>query len=156
MFSNKLLLAILLSLVLAVTLVTPEEKQEPKQVFPPHAILNASYKGDDIMVKRILDSGTDRDVRDALGANALHNAMYQSNMIVIELLLNSGFDPNEKCTKNGYTPLHIAVAANNAEAVRLLLQYGADDGIKCNEGFTPLDKAKKEEKRALVKLFMQR
>ena len=127
--------------------------QESALVFPPQAIIIASYRGDDIMVKAILAAGVDKDVRDALGATALHAAMYQTNVTVVKLLLDYGFDPNVRATKNGNTPLHYAVSSNNLEAARLLLKYSANKNIRNFDGLTPLDKARREEKTDMAKLL---
>jgi len=139
--------------VLVVSFAVSAESEEVKQTFPPQAIIVAAYKGDVDLVREILATGPDKDVRDAFGDTALHVAIFQKNIAVVKLLLDSGFDPNAKALRNGYTPLHNAVAANNAEAAKLLLQYKADKSIKSLDGLTPLDKARKEEKRALVLLL---
>ena len=144
---------ILLSCIFGTLITLPLKAQEQKPVYPPQAILVASYCGDYEMVCELIAAGADRDTRDALGATALHAAMYQSNLLVIKTLLDNGFDPNARETKHGYTPLHVAVVANNPEAARLLIQYKADDTIKCLDGLTPLAKARQEEKRALVSIL---
>jgi ankyrin repeat protein len=130
-----------------------DDVEGEKPVFPPYAIINASYRGDLKIVQEILAAGVDKDVRDTMGATALHQAMLQPNIQVVKLLLDYGFDPNARVTRNGYTPLHFAVAANNIAAAKLLLQYGADKRIKCSEGFTPLDKARQSEKGAFISLL---
>ena len=141
--------------ILAVaSLAAMDENKESEPVFPPHAILNASYCGDMEMVKKILATNPDKDIRDAIGDTALHVAVLQQNIMVVKLLLDNGFDPNAKATKTGCTPLHLAVAANNAAAARLLLQYGADKRIRCLEGLTPMDRARQGEKRALISVLM--
>ena len=133
--------------------VVVEAGDEDGVSYPPQAVLIASYRGDDKLLREILASGADKDTRDSTGATALHIAMLQSNPVVIKLLLDSGFDPNAIAERNGFTPLHNAVAANNEAAVRLLLQYGANKNIKNLDGQTPLDKARKEEKQRLVLLL---
>ncbi|WP_043923239.1 ankyrin repeat domain-containing protein [Leadbettera azotonutricia] len=120
------------------------------QDFPPTAILNAAYKGDVEMVRLILATKPDPDVRDHFGASAVHEAIFESNLEVIQLLLDSGFDVNAQVASNGYTPLHYAVWLNKPDAVKLLLSYNADKTIKDKKGFTPLEKATKEGKRDLV------
>jgi len=130
-----------------------DEAEEKDPLFPPCAIINASYRGDVKIVLEILAAGVDPDVRDAMGATALHEAMMQPNTTVVKLLLENGFDPNARATKNGYTPLHFAVAANNIAAARLLLQYGADKRIRCLKGNTPLDIAKQSDKGAFISLL---
>ena len=107
------------------------------------------------MVREILAAGTDKDVRDALGATALHAAMYQSNQNVVKLLLDNGFDPDAQDTKNGYTPLHAAVAANNIAMARLLIQYKANKDIRDLNRQTPLEKARKEDKQEMVKVLIR-
>ena len=122
-------------------------------VYPPQAIIIASYRGDDLMVSQILSTNVDKDARDALGATALHAAMYQPNLKVVKLLLDYGFDPNARDTAHGYTPLHLAVIANNPAAAQLLMQYKADTGIKGLDGLTPLAKAREGEKKAMVSVL---
>jgi len=151
MIGKKALLAIV-CFIFASFFVMPEEEQV-LQVYPPQAIIVASYRGDDLMVSEILCTNVDKDVRDAMGATALHAAMYQSNLKVIKLLLDYGFDPNARDTAHGYTPLHLAVIANNPGAAQLLIQYKADIGIKGDDGLTPLAKARQGEKRAMVSVL---
>ena len=141
-----------LGLIFLASFVISEETGEPESVFPPHAIMIASYRGDEKMVREILSTGIDTNARDTLGATALHGAMFQQNITVIRLLLEHGFDPNAK-NNHGYTPLHNAVTANNLEAARLLLQHGADKRIRCLQGHTPLDKARQGEKNAMANLL---
>ena len=144
----------LLGLVIIVSFVFSDEDSEPTQTFPPYAIINASYKGDEEMVRAILAAGVDKDVRDALGGTALHVSIYQQNLNVIRLLLQNGFDPNVKSTKTGSTPLHYAVATNNLAAAKLLLQYGANTSIRNNEGYSPVEKARREGKAAMLKALL--
>jgi ankyrin repeat protein len=143
----------ILGLILAVLPAFADEIEEKEPLFPPCAIINASYRGDLKSIQEILDAGVDPDVRDAMGATALHEAMLQPNTTVVKLLLDNGFDPNARATKNGYTPLHFAVAANNIAAAKLLLQYGADKRISCLKGMTPLDIARQSDKGAFISLL---
>jgi len=134
--------------------VSQQETAAPQEnAFPPQAILVAAYLGNETTVRQILATSPNKDIRDDYGDTALHLAMFQPNINVVKLLLDYGFDPNAKIAKNGYTPLFDAVAANNVAAARLLLQYGANKNIRARDGQTPLDKAKKEEKRELVLLL---
>jgi ankyrin repeat protein len=118
--------------------------------YPAAAIINAAYKGDVEMVKKILATNPDPDVRNKFGATALHEAIWASNLEVIKLLLDYGFDVNAVVPSNGYTPLHYAVWLNKPDAVRLLIQYKADRNIKDKKNQTPLEKASKEGKRDLI------
>ena len=150
MTGNKLFLTFLVSVYVVFSGFT----QEGGKNLPPHAIINASYAGDEKTVKAILAAGeVDIDVRDALGGTALHAATFQSNLIVIKLLLDYGFNPNIRAEKNGNTPLHYAVASSNAGAVRLLLQYGASKNIRNLEGLTPLEKSRREGKSEITRIL---
>jgi ankyrin repeat protein len=150
---RKNYLLILLSLILTVLVIEPASPQEDQYHFPPQAILIASYLGDEDLVRDILSTDIDKNVRDNFGDTALHVAIYQKNVSVIKMLLDYGFDPNAVAAGNGNTPLHNAVAANNAAAARLLIQYGANKNIKAKDGFTPIDKARKEDKREMLLLL---
>jgi len=143
----------LLVLIFAVPSVMPQEVRETGKTFPPQAVIIAAYRGDLEALKEILATNPDKEVRDALGATALHAAMYQSNIQVVKLLLDNGFNPNARDTNNNYTPLHYAVTANNLDYARLLLQYGANKNAKGLDKLTPLDKARKEEKKEMVSLL---
>jgi ankyrin repeat protein len=136
-------------------LVYPQDKKDNTEalsatVYPPNAIINAAYKGDIEMVKKILATKPDPNVRDAFGGTALHDAIFQPNLEVIILLLDYGFDINATVPSNGYTPLHYCVWANNLPALKLLLAYGADKTIKAKDGLTPLEKATKDGKRECI------
>ena len=139
--------------ILAVFFVVPAESEEVQKNFPPEALFVAAYKGDADLVREILATSPDKDVRNTFGDTALHVAIFQKNLSVVKLLLDYGFDPNARAIQNGYTPLHNAVAANNAAAAKLLLQYRADKSIKNLDGLTPLDMARKGEKKALILLL---
>ena len=139
--------------VFAVSFAVSAESEETKKTFPPQAIHVAAYRGDAELVREILATGPDRDVRDGFGDTALHVAIFQQDLSIVKLLLEYGFDPNVRTLRNGYTPLHNAVAANNVEAAKLLLKYKADKRIKSLDGLTPFEKARKEEKRELVMLL---
>ena len=134
-------------------MVYPQETEET--VYPPQAILNATFMGDIEMMKLILKTNPDRDVRDALGATALHIAIFRGNLEVIRILLDYGFDINAAAS-NGYTPLHYCVWLNKIEAARFLLLNNADRNIKDNSGMTPLEKATKEAKRDMILALSRR
>ena len=152
---RKRFLFLLLVFASVVPFAVPQSGGEDGKAFPPQAIIAASYRGDVEMVREILAAGPDKDTRNAFGDTALHVAMYQTNLLVVRLLLDYGFDPDAKTARTGYTPLHNAVTANNVEAARLLLQYGANKNIRGLDRLTPLDKARKEEKPALISLLVR-
>jgi ankyrin repeat protein len=140
------------ALCLVFVLSFPGFAQTLELNFPPQAIIIASYRGDAKLLMEILDSGVDMYARYATGATVLHTAIYQSNLGVVKLLLDYGFDPNVK-DNNGHTPLYISVVANNLGAARLLINYGANKYARDVNGITPMDKARKDEKSAMISLL---
>ena len=149
---RKNFLVILFYLLIAVSATSFSDESKAIS-YPPQAILNASYAGDEEVVRDILAGGIDKNIRDDFGDTALHLSIYQKNITIVRLLLDNGFDPNAIATVNGNTPLHNAVSSNNVAAARLLIQYGANKNIKALNGQTPLDKARKEEKMDMVRLL---
>jgi len=130
--------------------------------YPPQAVLVAAYGGNMDLMKEILATDIDRDVRDSLGGTALHVAVLSNHLEMILLLLDYGFDVNATVPLDGYeplrgfTPLHYCVWTNNLNAANILLQYKADKNIKAANGQTPVDKATREGKRDLLLLFARR
>ena len=138
------------------------QENQARGNFPPKAILNAAYMGDVEMVREILKTDSDKDVRDSLGGTALHVAVLFNNLEIIKLLLDNGFDIDAVVPSDGYaplrgyTPLHYCVWTNNVDAAAVLLQYKADKNIKAADGMTPVEKATKEGKREMLLLFARR
>jgi ankyrin repeat protein len=147
----------LFALLVLVIPACPQDEEEaaPAATYPPRAIINAAYRGDVEMVKKILATRPDPDVRDDLGGTALHDAVFQDNLEVIRLLLDYGFDINATVPSSGYTPLHYCVWAGNLPALNLLLRYKADRTIKAKDGLTPLEKATRDGKREFILALMR-
>jgi ankyrin repeat protein len=124
-----------------------------EQSYPPQIVLIAAYKGDVALLREILKTNPDKDLRDSRGATALHDAMFQTNMEVVDLLISHGYDVNDVSPVDGNTPLHNAVWANNTGAVKILLGKGADKNIKNKQGQTPLALARKLGKPQMVNLL---
>ena len=155
MTKKKFLFVFMAFAIAAFAFADDDDNADEAADYPPQAILVASYMGNEDLVCDILACGPDKGIRSDSSDTPLHMAMLQRNTTVIKLLLDYGFDPNAKSTMNGYTPLHSAVSANNADGARLLLQYNADKNIRNNEGQTPLDMARKNDKRDLVLILIR-
>ena len=124
-----------------------------EQSYPPQIVLIAAYKGDVELLREILKTNPDKDIRDSRGATALHDAMFQTNMEAVNLLIDHGYDIDAVSPVDGNTPLHNAVWANNASAAKILLGKGADKNIKNKQGQTPLALARKLGKQQLANLL---
>ncbi|KAI0261911.1 ankyrin repeat-containing domain protein, partial [Russula aff. rugulosa BPL654] len=57
--------------------------------------------------------------------------------------------------KKGYTPLHRASICGRIEIVRLLIEHGANVEAKTDEGRTPLDVARGEQREEIIKLLSE-
>lgn len=121
------------------------------QVALAQGLPKIAYDGDLQELKKALDIPFNPDERDSYGGTALHAAMFQKNIEIVKLLIKKGFKVNAIGPKNGYTPLHDAVWADNLSALKLLVENGGDLSIKGHDGYTPLDKAKAEGKKDIVK-----
>lgn len=120
------------------------------KVISENSIHLAAYNGNEDAVKELLKKKLDIEDRDNFGGTALHGAMFQDNVNIIQMLIDYGYDINAQGTKNQYTPAHDAVWADNLAALKILVENGADLTIKAKDGYTPLEKAKKENKIEIV------
>lgn len=97
----------------------------------------AAYATD--LMKSMLDSGMDVNVRNRQGKTALFNALgfawhdNQMNEKAVRLLLDRGADVNVK-DKHGRTALFVAVHNQDLPAVKLLLEHGADATVVDENG----------------------
>jgi hypothetical protein len=94
-------------------------------------------------IKKLLEEGTDPNIRDGDGNTPLHFAASRGCAEVARLLLKHGADPNAQ-DKSGETPLHVAAYEGCVDVVRLLLEHGADPNIQNENGWTPLHWAASE------------
>lgn len=84
--------------------------------------------GDEMGVRRVLDSGYPVNRRDGItGRSALHEAVGAGHFHVVKLLCGEYHADVNKPTMLGYsTALHIAVDNNYRQIASLLITYGAD------------------------------
>ncbi|CAF1268197.1 unnamed protein product [Rotaria magnacalcarata] len=88
------------------------------------------------------------------GINLLYVACRNGKNEVAEWLLDRGSDVNLKLLYNSQsTPLHGAVYYEHISTVELLLEHGADVNIKNFHGSTPIDDAKSDEMRKLLRRY---
>ena len=85
------------------------------------------------------------------GGTMLHRAVMHGDTTLARLLLEHGADPN--CQDwSGKTPLHHAVAKNR-QLVAVVLAFSPDVRVLSREGETPLQYARRLQKRAVVHLL---
>lgn len=90
----------------------------------------ACIKGDLHMVKKILQTGIDINVKDNAGWTPLHEACNRGFIDVVRYLLEKGANVNAPGGPNKDTPLHDASMNKHMKVVKLLLEYGADIELK--------------------------
>ncbi len=102
------------------------------------ALQLAAEKGQEGMVRYLLENGADINSRDQPGNTALHVAVRKGYRTIATLLLDAGSDVNVR-DFNGNAPIHESLTANdNFAMTTMLLDRGADPNLKNGSGSTPL------------------
>jgi ankyrin repeat domain-containing protein 50 len=96
------------------------------------------------LVKLLLASKADVNVKDNNGATPLYAAAGFGHKSTVQLLLANRADVNAR-DKYGMTPLFVATFNSHADVVKLLLASKADVDAAANSGMTPLDVAAVED-----------
>lgn len=119
------------------------------------ALSSASYIGNPDIVRMLLDSGANPNVKDGFSkSTALCKVGYAP---VARLLLDKGANPNASCGEHGYTPLMTAYwIADNTELISLLLERGANPNARDKYGETALMHAAEEGEKEVVRLLLTR
>ena len=98
----------------------------------------AAERGQEGMVRYLLEIGAAIGARDQPGNTALHIAVRRGYRTIASLLLDRGSDVNVR-DYNGNTPIHESLTASDDYAImRMLLDRGADPNAKNGSGSTPL------------------
>ena len=87
-------------------------------------LLEVAGKGDNAMVRELLDKGAYVNVRDPEGRTPLTEAAWNNHVETVKLLLEKGANPNAK-KLDGATPLSVATSKRHKEIVELLKKAGA-------------------------------
>ena len=91
-------------------------------------LMMAADKGDETMVRALLEAGANEDLQDYFGRTALHVAAAARSLEGVEALLAARPDVWKVTVDEGHTPLHTAVRCGHPQVVRLLLSY--EPGLK--------------------------
>ncbi|KAF4218731.1 hypothetical protein CNMCM6805_003673 [Aspergillus fumigatiaffinis] len=98
----------------------------------------AVRKGDERMVKALINAGADVSAQDNSARTALHLACEAEEAGIVQLLLDDGADPST-ADYNGRTPLHEAVGRDTIILQKLLRRDGVDlNPREMLNGLTPL------------------
>ncbi|GAB1298467.1 Ankyrin repeat domain-containing protein 31 [Apodemus speciosus] len=112
----------------------------------------ASREGDLSLVKVLIESGADVNLKDNAGWTPLHKAASGGFDDVIRELLKAGANVN--CENiNGIVPLHGASKGNHIKAAEILLEHGANPSQKDQKQRTALDEADDEKMKELLKSY---
>ncbi|PNP39165.1 hypothetical protein TGAMA5MH_08842 [Trichoderma gamsii] len=112
-----------------------------------------AYKGNLPMVRFLVEHEAKVDARDKDSCTPLHWAAWNGKLDITQLLLRRKADVNAKDRYNR-TPLYGAAGGGHADVVRLLLNHHADKSIRGGDkDETPLERAKKRNRRLVIKLL---
>src|SRR5215467_8877599 len=113
--------------VIAATLFAAEQPQ----------VADAAMKGDQKLVRTLLQQKADVNVAQIDGATALHWAVYRNDLEMAQILIKFGAKVEAK-NREGITPLYMASLYGNSELISILLSAGADAKQKGPNGQTML------------------
>lgn len=116
-------------------------------------LLDAAEKGNSIVVKNLLDQGTNVNARDNNGWTPLMRATERGHKEVVEVLLDKSAYINAK-DDNGYTALMYATMSGHKDIVELLLAHNADLNEQDNFGKTALLNPARNGYKDIVELLL--
>ena len=90
-----------------------------------------------VVLKALLEAGSDVNAQRPDGSTALHLAVMNSRSVHARALVKAGIDVKARC-EDGSTALHIAAAVGDGSIISLLLKAGADANCRTNDGSTAL------------------
>lgn len=120
---------------------------------PVSLFFNAVERKNFTEIQRLLDSGTDVDIRNEYEDTPLMFAAGTGRLEAVKFLLDRGANVNARNDWE-HTPLLLAANNGHAKVVRLLLASGADIMAQDKDGDTALDSAIRENHGSIIKLLM--
>jgi len=118
------------------------------------ALNEASKRGNDDIVKILIQAGADLELRDYLGETALMKAAWREHDSTVSLLIEAGADINAEDI-TGSTAIMWAADQDHVEITRLLIHSGANLHISNDLGETVLMKAASRGHLEIVSLLIE-
>lgn len=112
----------------------------------------ASFKGNEEMVKMLMERGADVNLKSEVGSTALINSARSGNKTILEMLINNGADVNAQ-ESDGRTALMYAAWGNRTEIFKMLLAAGADVSLKDKNGDTALEWAQRNRNSKIPEIL---
>ena len=120
---------------------------------PIHKIIESKEKNKHEVLKKMLDLGSDPNIKDSNGWSALHYACQLGDYDSVEILINHGALINAY-SNNKRIPLHLAAYKGYPNIVELLLKNGSDPNHKDELGCSPLHLAAKKGNVKCIELLL--
>jgi uncharacterized protein len=117
-------------------------------------LADAARRGDQAVVRALIDRGVDVNAKGVDGATALHQAVHAEQLTIADMLLRGGADPAAR-DRYGVTPLYLACLNGNADMIRRLLDAGVDPNIDAT-GETALMTAARNGRPAALQALIDR
>jgi ankyrin repeat protein len=113
----------------------------------------AMTRGDEDVIRLLLEAGVDVEFENGLGETPLQIATRQGSTAVFKLLLDAGASINHQ-GRLGSSPLHVACLWQRVEVVRLLVDAGAALDLLNHTRESPLEIVCAQGNQAIVKLLL--
>jgi ankyrin repeat protein len=118
-------------------------------------LVDAVERGDESVVRALLEQRADVNARAVDGTTALHWAVRGDHLRIADLLLRAGADA-AVADRHGVTPLYLAAENGDAEMIRRLLDAGADPHSVDPAGETALMTAARTGVPAALRALIER
>ena len=120
---------------------------------PIHKIIESKEPNKHEVLKKMLDLGSDPNIKDSNGWSALHYACQLGDYESVEILVNSDATI-DAYSNNKRIPLHLAAYRGYPKIVEFLLKNGSDPNYKDELGCTPLHLAAKKGNVKCIELLL--